>query len=128
VSCSLKVRQALVKCARFLSVNDDDAAVLLDKKLEQVEKYFAKHEINYTMEMVEGENLASVTMKQAKKRKSDLIVIMTEQEDNFGGIFLGPYAQQIVNHSKIPVMSINYSILLISECFIIEFYLICCLN
>jgi hypothetical protein len=32
---------------------------------------------------------------------------MTEQEDNFGGIFLGPYAQQIVNHSKIPVMSIK---------------------
>jgi nucleotide-binding universal stress UspA family protein len=91
----------------ILSVDDDDAALLLDKKLEQVEKYFAKHEINYSMEMVEGENLATVTMKYAKKRKSDLIVIMTEQEENFSGILMGPYAQQVVNHSKIPVLSIT---------------------
>jgi len=91
----------------ILSVDDDDAALLLDKKLEQVEKYFAKHEVNYTMEMVEGANLATVTMKQAKKQKSDLIVIMTEQEDNFSGILMGPYAQQVVNHSKIPVLSIT---------------------
>jgi nucleotide-binding universal stress UspA family protein len=59
------------------------------------------------MEMVEGENLATVTMKHAKKRKSDLIVIMTEQEENFSGILMGPYAQQVVNHSKIPVLSIT---------------------
>jgi nucleotide-binding universal stress UspA family protein len=91
----------------ILSVDDDDAALLLDKKLEQVEKYFEKHEINYTMEMVEGENLATVTMKKKKKHKSDLIVIMTEQEENFAGLLMGPYAQQVVNHSKIPVMSIT---------------------
>lgn len=91
----------------ILSVDDDHSALLLDKKLEQVEKFLAKHEINFTMEMVEGSNLASVTMKQAKKQKSDLIVIMTEQEENFAGILMGPYAQQVVNHSKIPVMSIT---------------------
>ncbi|MCC6252081.1 MAG: universal stress protein [Bacteroidia bacterium] len=91
----------------ILSVDDDDAAVALDKKLEQVENYFAKHDVNYTMKMVEGDNLAMVTMKYAKKMKSDLIVIMTEQEDNIAGIFLGPFAQQIVNRSKIPVMSIT---------------------
>jgi len=30
---------------------------------------------------------------------------MTEQEG--GGLFMGNFAQQIVNHSKIPVMSIR---------------------
>jgi nucleotide-binding universal stress UspA family protein len=88
-------------------VDDDDAALALDKRLEQVEKHFAKHDISYTMEMVEGENLAKITMKQAKKQKCDLIVIMTEQEENLTGILMGPYAQQVVNHSKIPVMSIK---------------------
>ncbi len=91
----------------ILSVDDDDAALALDKRLEQVEKHFAKHDISYTMEMVEGENLAKITMKQAKKQKCDLIVIMTEQEENLTGILMGPYAQQVVNHSKIPVMSIK---------------------
>ncbi len=91
----------------ILSIDDDDAAFKLDKKLEQVEKYFANAEIKFTMEMVEGSNLAEVTKKQAKKKKCDLIVIMTEQEENFTGILLGPFAQQVVNHSKIPVMSIT---------------------
>jgi nucleotide-binding universal stress UspA family protein len=91
----------------ILSVDDDDAAVVLDKKLEQVEKYMEKHEVDYTSELVEGDNLATVTLKYAKKVKADLICIMTEQEENFTGIFIGPYAQQVVNHSKIPVLSIR---------------------
>lgn len=91
----------------ILSVDDDDAALKLDKKLEQIEKYMAKNEVKYVMEMVEGQDLASITLKYAKKIKSDLIVIMTEQEQNFTGIFLGQFAQQVVNHSKIPVLSIT---------------------
>jgi hypothetical protein len=32
---------------------------------------------------------------------------MNEQEVNSTGFFMGPYAQQVVNHSKIPVISIR---------------------
>jgi nucleotide-binding universal stress UspA family protein len=46
-------------------------------------------------------------MKYGKKIGADLIVIMTEQEENLTGFILGPFAQQVVNHSKIPVMSIR---------------------
>lgn len=98
---------AKVHILGILSVDDDDAAIVLDKKLEQVEKYMEKHEVDYTSELVEGDNLATTTLKYAKKTKCDLICIMTEQEENFTGIFIGPYAQQVVNHSKIPVLSIR---------------------
>ncbi|MEY4110322.1 MAG: hypothetical protein RLZZ46_677 [Bacteroidota bacterium] len=102
-----KAYNARIHILGILSVDDDDAAALLDKKLEQVEKYMEKHEIDYTSELVEGDNLATTTLKYAKKSKADLICIMTEQEENFTGIFIGPYAQQVVNHSKIPVISIR---------------------
>jgi len=102
-----KAYNAKIHILGILSVDDDDAAVVLDKKLEQVEKFMEKHEVEYTSELVEGDNLAITTLKYAKKTKSDLICIMTEQEENFTGIFIGPYAQQVVNHSKIPVLSIR---------------------
>ncbi len=107
VAVMAKKYNSKVHILGILSVDDDDAALKLDKKLEQFEKYLKKNEIKFTMEMVEGANLASITLKQAKKNKSDLIVIMTEQEENMTGFFLGPYAQQVVNHSSIPVMSIT---------------------
>ena len=91
----------------ILSIADDDAAAKLEIRLEQVEKYLEKKDVNYESSVVEGENLATVTLKQAKKQKADLICIMTEQEENFTGLFLGPFAQQVVNHSKIPVLSIK---------------------
>ena len=32
---------------------------------------------------------------------------MTEQETTTANLILGPYAQQLVNHSKVPVLSIH---------------------
>jgi nucleotide-binding universal stress UspA family protein len=45
-------------------------------------------------------------MEFAAEKNADLIIIMNEQETNTTGFFMGPYAQQIVNHSTIPVLSI----------------------
>lgn len=42
-----------------------------------------------------------------KEVDGDLIAIMTEQETSAANIFLGPYAQQIVNRSEVPVLSVH---------------------
>jgi nucleotide-binding universal stress UspA family protein len=57
--------------------------------------------------MVEGDNLAKMTMAVAEELDADLTVIMTEQEPSLTGLFLGTYATQVVNHSKIPVMAVH---------------------
>jgi hypothetical protein len=36
-----------------------------------------------------------------------MISIMTEQEKSTSNLWLGPYAQQMVHHSPIPVLSIH---------------------
>jgi nucleotide-binding universal stress UspA family protein len=91
----------------ILSVEEDELTAKFNKMFDQMEEYLTKKDIKFKSELVYGTDIASTTIKYAEKNHVDLITIMTEQEDNFGGIFLGPYAQQIVNHSKIPVMSIK---------------------
>jgi nucleotide-binding universal stress UspA family protein len=77
--------------------------------LDQVQKAIEKHELPFTRKIVKGSNLASEALKYGAGVNADLIVIMTEHESAMNGIFLGNRAKQIVNHSKIPVMSIKPS-------------------
>ena len=52
-----------------------------------------------------GGNITELAIDYAKKVNADLIAIMTEQTQSAKNIILGPYAQQMVNHSPIPVIS-----------------------
>lgn len=76
-------------------------------KLEQVARFLTNAGVNCVIEMLKGSNQAVMTIEHAKKINTDLIIIMTDQEENIMGRFIGPYAQQIVNHSPIPVLSIH---------------------
>ncbi len=78
--------------------------------LDQVQKAVEKHELPFSRQIVKGNNLAHEALKYADAVNADLIVIMTEQESAMNGIFLGNRAKQIVNHSKIPVLSIKPSV------------------
>ena len=76
-------------------------------KLDSVEKAIKKAGLSYDCKVVKGDNLAATAMKYSKKVKADLIVVLTDHESRLTGMFLGAFAKQIVNHSKIPVMSIR---------------------
>ena len=78
-------------------------------KLESVEKIISSDKLPYKTTIVQGENLAQAALNYATKNKCDLIVINTGHESKSTGIFLGAFAQQIVNHSKIPVLSFKHS-------------------
>lgn len=62
--------------------------------------------IPYVHEKTLGGNITFLSVDYAKKVNADLILIMTEQEPQLGSFFLGKFAQQMVNHSTIPVMSV----------------------
>ena len=57
--------------------------------------------------MFKGDNIATISMDYAYQINADLILIMTEQENNSAGLMMGSFAQQIVNHSKVPVLSVR---------------------
>jgi nucleotide-binding universal stress UspA family protein len=82
----------------------------------QVMHSFDDENIKYVHEKQLGGNITAITQEYAKKVNADLIIIMTEQEPQIGSFFLGKFAQQMVNHSPFPVMSITpREDLLISE-------------
>lgn len=53
------------------------------------------------------DNITNGTIDYSKEIKAELISIMSEQEGSAKSIWLGPYAQQMVNHSPIPVLTID---------------------
>jgi len=88
--------------------HDDDALnAKFRMKMKQVEDYLAERDVKFTATTLFCSNIAASTMEFAHEKNADLIIIMNEQEINSTGFFMGPYAQQVVNHSKIPVLSIR---------------------
>lgn len=74
---------------------------------KQMIEYFNKVGVKCSYTEVKTNNLTADTLKFAEDKNADLVCIMTEQETSTANIFLGPYAQQMVNHSPIPVLSVH---------------------
>jgi nucleotide-binding universal stress UspA family protein len=101
--------------AKYFKANVNVLAASKDKSNDTVTriKTYAYQAMNYleergvktNYEIEVGRNVAEITTEYADKIGADLIIIMTEQES--ASIFMGPYAQQMINQSKIPVMSIR---------------------
>lgn len=97
---------------RVLSVLLRDKQEIKDKlvrNLNQVEKFIQDANLNCTAELLIGEKgkgLAESILDYEKKFESDLILIMTRQEEIFSNK-LGTAAREIIYRSEIPVMSIK---------------------
>jgi len=76
-------------------------------KLDAAENVIKQSGLPYVRKLVKGHNIAIEAMKYSEEVNADLLVIMTDHESSLSGIFMGPLAKQIVNHSKVPVMSIK---------------------
>lgn len=91
----------------LLEEDDKAEAGKLDIILNQVQHAFERENLTFSRKVVHGRNLAALALKEAKAIEADLIMVMTDHEQALNGIFMGPLAKQIINHSKIPVMSIR---------------------
>lgn len=73
---------------------------------KQAQEYLDKYNVKNSYAENFGKNVADQCIEYAKENGVDLISIMTETESS-GSFFMGTYAQQLVNHSPIPVISIH---------------------
>ncbi len=80
---------------------------LVDEYTDQVCEYLDDEGIKYHRDTLSCDNLTKGTIEYAKRVRANLISIMTEQETSPYNLVLGPYAQQMVNNSPLPVLSIN---------------------
>jgi len=77
----------------------------LENHTKQVCDYIKEHGVNCSDEHLFGSNITESTIEYALGIDAQLIVIMTEQTESAKNLMLGPYAQQMVNHSPVPVLS-----------------------
>lgn len=72
-------------------------------------KCIKERNIKALIKEIETDKIAQSILNYSDEIKADLISIMTEQSNTAGNMFLGPYAQQLVNNALIPVVSIQTS-------------------
>lgn len=80
---------------------------LVNGYTDQAREYLNNKEVENETFSAESSNLTETTIEFAKEHNADLISITTEQETATSNLLIGPYAQQMVHHSPIPVLSIR---------------------
>jgi len=121
IDSTLDTRQKVPFTAYIARIHDAEINVLsiyaskyksiqrrVDGYTDQVCEYLEDEGIRFKRDVLEcNDNLTLETIEYAKRIKANLISIMTEQETSPFNLLIGPYAQQMVNNSPIPVLSIN---------------------
>ena len=98
---------AVVHVLGLVQSSDKSDIAKFNIKVNSVEEAILKAGLKYITKVVKGTNIAMETMKYAEEVNAEMLTIMTDHESNMTGMFMGAFARQIVNHSKIPVLSIK---------------------
>lgn len=102
---------ATIRVVSVLFTTDEFVVNRITRQLGQVKAFLEKENVECTAEIIKGikgeETLAQNILEYAQKVEGDLILIMTQQEVDFTLYFIGSSAQEIINHSTIPVLSIR---------------------
>ena len=79
---------------------------IAEKYSQTAVSYLHQHSVRFITDSIVANDLTKAVLKYATSVGADLIAIMTEQETPVN-ILLGPQAQQMINQSVIPVLSIH---------------------
>lgn len=92
----------------LLGPNEETHKPAMELILHQIEKLAKESGVMYSSEVLSGlKNRAIATVKYAEKVKGDLVIIMSDQDAELSGFFLGPYAQQVIHLSKTAVITVK---------------------
>ena len=105
-----KMFGSTIRVVSVLLTNDEFIVNRLTRQLDQVKKYLEGQGVDSTAEIIKdtkgGSSLSDGIIDYAGKCKGDVIMIMTQQEDDSDDYFIGSTSQGIINNSDIPVLSI----------------------
>ena len=97
-----------INLVSVLTTDDEFIVNKLKRQMHQVHDHIREHNIPCTVEFIHGSDISDEVVGYAKKIKADLLMIMTQQEATWTDImFISSSAQQIINASDIPVLSIR---------------------
>jgi len=75
--------------------------------LEKIKIQLHNDKVTFQSSICQNKDFPAETIKISKEYKIDLIVLTVNFDNDFYPYYLGPYAQQVLNHSHLPVLSIK---------------------
>ncbi len=107
-TCDLaKIHDAEIFVLAVYTTKVSEIRYRVDTYTDQVIEYLEEEGVKYTRDAIEADNLTISTIGYAERIDANMISIMTEQERKTKNLWLGAYAQQMVNHSPFPVLSFH---------------------
>ncbi len=86
---------------------DDMHLQKIEREAAQIKEIVDENKIPNRLFLTQG-NAAKEILKCAKEQEVDLILVMADMEnEDVVDFIMGPTAQQLINHSKVPVLSIQ---------------------
>ncbi|MFM8917890.1 MAG: universal stress protein [Bacteroidota bacterium] len=98
---------SVIHIVTIVESGDEFITNKLTRQMDQVSDHIQESGITCTTEFVEGGDVVDEILKVADKTQSDLIMIMTQQEVGFTDLFISSAAQEVINRSEVPVLSIR---------------------
>ncbi len=110
VDKAIKLAQLYGSIIHVISIVESEDEFLMNKltrQMNQVVAFIEDAGVGCTSEFSRNDDVADGIIEAAKQREADLIMIMTQQEVGFKDLFISSAAQEIINKSEIPVLSIR---------------------
>ncbi len=105
-----KLFNAEVHIISVLTSDDEFLRNTLKRNIRSVETFIKGKSVKCVAKLVspeKGQDLSRAVIQYGKEIDADLIMIMTQEENQITEFFLGSAAQSIIYHSRMPVMSIR---------------------
>ncbi len=85
---------------------DPETAYKLRIYADQAKKYCEDHNVPFLLKETHNKNMAEACLQYTAEVDADLLTVMSERESPTS-YFMGHYAQELVNKSKTPVLTIH---------------------
>jgi len=82
-----------------------EIATLMDK----IKFHLQNDKVVFQSAICQSKDFPNETLKISKEYKVDLIILNINFEDGYKPYYLGPYAQQVLSHSQIPILNIKHT-------------------
>lgn len=105
VKTILMEKKTLLEVTGIVDKNRPEQISKISDSLSKLKLRMVDDSINFHSDLFYASNVAGDILRIANEKEVDLLAINATLDYNWREVFVGPYAQQIVNHSPIPVLS-----------------------
>jgi nucleotide-binding universal stress UspA family protein len=102
-----KLYNAKIHVLSVSETNSEEIAKTLESTSSKICNYLSTNNILFERQSILKKGITENIINYANKTKAELISIMTEQTETSYNLWLGKYAQQMINNSPIPILSIH---------------------